>query len=354
MVDVMTAFTLVEHAGAATAQPPQGEPGYQRILSPERRPQRTRDGWISVLPYTRENFEDLFRAGGRDDLAEDGRIHSARVRGSTTPTTSTTRCRSSSPSAPPRHGSSSATASESRPRAVPTLDELVEGLPEDEHPMAGRYKVIPQPVRFARAAGPTVRRPAALSGEHTDEVMAEVAEPAPHGPAGPSAPAETRVASSLTETFGDVTAIRTATTSPRWRCTDRRPTTSTPRCWATSSPASAGPRTTGAGSVVLCSEGRHFCAGLDFGADRHARCRRPPPLVRPGAGTGRRAPARGGRRPGRGHRRRARLGHGRRLPGRLGVEPLRRQLRPPRIPSGVRAVGDPPAGGRPAARRSSS
>jgi len=80
MVDVMTAFMLVEHAGAATARPPQGRPGYQRILNSERRPQRTKDGWISVLPYTRANFEDIFRAGDREDLANDERIHSARAR----------------------------------------------------------------------------------------------------------------------------------------------------------------------------------------------------------------------------------------------------------------------------------
>ena len=80
MVDVMTAFVLVEHAGAATARPAQGAPGYQRILNPERRPQRTRDGWISVLPYTRQNFADLFRAGGRPDLAEDERIRTTRDR----------------------------------------------------------------------------------------------------------------------------------------------------------------------------------------------------------------------------------------------------------------------------------
>jgi crotonobetainyl-CoA:carnitine CoA-transferase CaiB-like acyl-CoA transferase len=47
--------------------------------------------------------------------------------------------------------------------------------------VAGRYKVIPQPVRFSRMPGPTVRRPAALSGQHTDEVMAEVRGPGPGG-----------------------------------------------------------------------------------------------------------------------------------------------------------------------------
>jgi crotonobetainyl-CoA:carnitine CoA-transferase CaiB-like acyl-CoA transferase len=187
MIDVMTAFTLVEHAGAATAVPPQGPPGYGRILNPERQPQRTRDGWINVLAYTRENYEDLFREAGRPDLAEDERIRSARSRIAhaddlyrevaevlTTRTTSEWL----------------AFCAEARipASAVPTLEELVDALPEDEHPLAGRYKVIPQPVRFSSHPGPTVHRHAALSGEHDEEVAAEVAawadRPAPTDPVG--------------------------------------------------------------------------------------------------------------------------------------------------------------------------
>ncbi len=186
MVDAMTAFMLVEHAGAAIARPPQGEPGYQRILNPNRNPQRTSDGWVSVLPYTRQNFEDIFRAGGRADLVEDARIATARSRlehiedlylevadilAQRTTEEWLAFC----------------TASGVPASAVPTLDELVDALPEDDHPVAGRYKVIPQPVRFSRFSGPTVRRPAALSGEHTAEVMDEVTasrgspDPSPHG-----------------------------------------------------------------------------------------------------------------------------------------------------------------------------
>jgi crotonobetainyl-CoA:carnitine CoA-transferase CaiB-like acyl-CoA transferase len=189
MVDVMTAFMLVEHAGAATARPPQGPPGYQRILNPERRPQRTRDGWISVLPYTRQNFEDIFRSGDRDDLADDERIRTARgridhaddlyreVAGILTRRTTAEWlefCQASDVPASP----------------VPTLDQLVDGLDDDRHPVAGPYKVIPQPVRFSRMPGPTVRRPAALSGQHTDEVLAEVRATGPgpeRGPTGQSA-----------------------------------------------------------------------------------------------------------------------------------------------------------------------
>jgi len=174
MIDVMTAFTLVEHAGPATTVPPLGPPGYGRILNPERRPQRTRDGWINVLAYTRQNYEDLFEAAGRDDLVQDERIHSARSRIAhadslyaevagvllerTTDEWLEFCADRGIPASP-----------------VPTLEELVEELPEDDHPLAGRYKVIPQPVRFANHPGPTVRLPAAVSGQHDAEVRAEVA-----------------------------------------------------------------------------------------------------------------------------------------------------------------------------------
>jgi crotonobetainyl-CoA:carnitine CoA-transferase CaiB-like acyl-CoA transferase len=174
MIDVLTAFTLVEHAGAATAVPPQGPPGYPRILNPERQPQRTADGWINVLAYTRENYEDLFHEGGRPDLAADERIRSARSRIAHADTL----YRDVAEVLTQRTtGEWLAFCSRARipASAVPTLEELVEALPEDEHPIAGRYRVIPQPVRFSAFPGPTVHRPAALSGQHTDEVLAEVA-----------------------------------------------------------------------------------------------------------------------------------------------------------------------------------
>jgi crotonobetainyl-CoA:carnitine CoA-transferase CaiB-like acyl-CoA transferase len=181
MIDVMTAFTLVEHAGPATTVPPLGPPGYGRILNPERRPQRTRDGWINVLAYTRENYEDLFTAAGRDDLVRDERIRTARSRiehadslyaeiaGVLLDRTTAEWLEFCADKGIPAS-------------AVPTLEELVEDLPEDEHPLAGRYRVIPQPVRFANHPGPTVHRHAAVSGEHNAEVRAEVAGWAAHHP----------------------------------------------------------------------------------------------------------------------------------------------------------------------------
>jgi crotonobetainyl-CoA:carnitine CoA-transferase CaiB-like acyl-CoA transferase len=83
MVDVMTAFMLVEHGadaisavppGTAPGAAPRATPGYQRILTPNRRPQQTKDGWIHILPYTSAHYEALFGVGGRTDLLGDARF----------------------------------------------------------------------------------------------------------------------------------------------------------------------------------------------------------------------------------------------------------------------------------------
>ncbi len=56
--------------------------------------------------------------------------------------------------------------------AAAGLDEVIDALPEAEHPDAGPYKLIPPPARFS-ATPASVRRPAPLPGQHTHEVLAE-------------------------------------------------------------------------------------------------------------------------------------------------------------------------------------
>ncbi|HXW38116.1 MAG TPA: CoA transferase, partial [Acidimicrobiales bacterium] len=53
------------------------------------------------------------------------------------------------------------------------LDDVIEGLPERDHPVAGRYRVVPPPVRFSRSPA-TVRSDAPLIGQHNREVLSEV------------------------------------------------------------------------------------------------------------------------------------------------------------------------------------
>ncbi len=70
MFEAMASFILNEHLAAATFHQ-HGNVGYSRVLSPDRRPYRTRDGWIAVLPYTGEQWRRfLLEAGAPDVLAQ--------------------------------------------------------------------------------------------------------------------------------------------------------------------------------------------------------------------------------------------------------------------------------------------
>ena len=80
MLETMTAFVMAEHMGGLTFEPPLGPPGYARMLAPDRRPHRTADGHICILPYTDRHWRDFFRIAGRPDLAEDPRLADAETR----------------------------------------------------------------------------------------------------------------------------------------------------------------------------------------------------------------------------------------------------------------------------------
>jgi crotonobetainyl-CoA:carnitine CoA-transferase CaiB-like acyl-CoA transferase len=74
MFETMVAFNLVEHIGAHAFEPPLGAAGYPRLLTRFRRPFRTRDGHVCLLPYTDRNWRDFFDLAGRPELREDPRF----------------------------------------------------------------------------------------------------------------------------------------------------------------------------------------------------------------------------------------------------------------------------------------
>jgi crotonobetainyl-CoA:carnitine CoA-transferase CaiB-like acyl-CoA transferase len=67
MFELMAAFNLSEHLGAATFAE-DGSVGYARVLSPGRRPYQTRDGWVGVLPYSERNWTRILIEIGRSDV----------------------------------------------------------------------------------------------------------------------------------------------------------------------------------------------------------------------------------------------------------------------------------------------
>ena len=69
MFELMAAFSLCEHLSAATFEE-DGKVGYVRVISPSRRPYKTKDGWVGVLPYTERNWTKVLTEIGRADVAE--------------------------------------------------------------------------------------------------------------------------------------------------------------------------------------------------------------------------------------------------------------------------------------------
>jgi crotonobetainyl-CoA:carnitine CoA-transferase CaiB-like acyl-CoA transferase len=69
MFELMAAFSLSEHMSAATFEE-NGKVGYVRVISPSRRPHKTKDGWVGVLPYSERNWTKILNEIGRGDVAE--------------------------------------------------------------------------------------------------------------------------------------------------------------------------------------------------------------------------------------------------------------------------------------------
>lgn len=80
MFEAMVSFLAVEHLAGKSFQPPLGPSGYARSLSAHRRPYRTADSYIAVMPYTGAHWRSFFEAAGRDDWAADETLASDAAR----------------------------------------------------------------------------------------------------------------------------------------------------------------------------------------------------------------------------------------------------------------------------------
>jgi crotonobetainyl-CoA:carnitine CoA-transferase CaiB-like acyl-CoA transferase len=174
MFDTVLGFNLVEHLSRAAA--PGEKAGYNRILNPYRRPHRTKDGYIAMLPYSDKSWSDLYHAVGHEHELSDpwfrrrlqnprpvyaslGRILATR----TTAEWLELAAELGIPAGP-----------------VPSVDEIINDpsqhrgvLSEHEHTAAGRYRQIAPAVRFGQSPA-AVRREAPLLGADTEEVLREI------------------------------------------------------------------------------------------------------------------------------------------------------------------------------------
>ncbi|MGI5144472.1 MULTISPECIES: CaiB/BaiF CoA transferase family protein [unclassified Streptomyces] len=174
MFESALAFNLAEHLARAAV--PGGESGYVRLLTPYRRPHKTKDGYIALLPYNDKNWHDLYHAVGHahelDDpwfqnrLENPGPIYASLgkiLRERTTAEWLELAEELGIPAGP-----------------VPAMDEIVNDpsqhrgvLSEHEHPVVGPYRQIAPPTRFSRTPA-SIRTHAPLLGQDTVPVLEEI------------------------------------------------------------------------------------------------------------------------------------------------------------------------------------
>jgi crotonobetainyl-CoA:carnitine CoA-transferase CaiB-like acyl-CoA transferase len=177
MYETIVSFTLLEHMAGETFVPAVDGMGYERVLSPNRKPYRTKDGYIGLLPYTTAQWQRFFAAAGETALAADPRVcdpsqrsqhinmlyaELARIVATKTTAQWVALLRDADiPMTPVR-----------------TPDDLlrdphlaaVDFFREVDHPSEGRMRTLGIPVTFSRTPGSVRSLPPRLD-EHRDEIL---------------------------------------------------------------------------------------------------------------------------------------------------------------------------------------
>jgi crotonobetainyl-CoA:carnitine CoA-transferase CaiB-like acyl-CoA transferase len=76
MLETFTGFLMAEHLYGETFIPPTGHFGHTTTITPYRRPYRTKDGWLAVLPASRAQSARFFELGGLPGAYESERFTS--------------------------------------------------------------------------------------------------------------------------------------------------------------------------------------------------------------------------------------------------------------------------------------
>ncbi len=180
MFETMVAFNLVEHYRGAVFEPPEGPFGYDRLLTPYRRPYPTSDGWVCLLPYNDAQYRAFFAYVERPELADDPRFadHNSRIAHidelyalfgelSVRRTTDEWIAYCDTHSIPAARVMDLADLDADPQLAAVGLVSI------SEHPTEGAYRYVADPVIYS--ATPTrLRRHAPLLGEHAVEILSEL------------------------------------------------------------------------------------------------------------------------------------------------------------------------------------
>lgn len=80
MFETMSAFNMMEHQWGHAFEPPIDKMGYAPVATASRRPYRTQDGYLALLPYSDANWRRFFELAGEPQIMEDPRFASFAAR----------------------------------------------------------------------------------------------------------------------------------------------------------------------------------------------------------------------------------------------------------------------------------
>ncbi len=178
MMETLTAFNSVDMMGGMSFEPAIGAPGYLRMR--ERKPAKTKDGWMTMLPYSTANWCAFLEAVGRPELIDTLSIKDPVKRNQNIDVVY----------AEMRAIALTRTNAEWQElllridvphTAFTRMTEVTEQphlkavgmFPVSDHPTEGAIRVARPPTRFA-ATPADMRRPVPRLGEHTAEILREL------------------------------------------------------------------------------------------------------------------------------------------------------------------------------------
>ena len=179
MFETMVYFVMAEHLWGNAFEPPIGKAGYTRLMSHHRKPYKTLDGYIAILPYMDSHWETFCKLTERQDLLDDPRFKtlSDRVNNIDATYEETGRIMATRKTGEwiELFGSTSVPTI-----VVNTLDGLlddphlqaVDFWQEVDHPTEGRLRMTRFPMTFSETPADVRRLPPRL-GEHSAEILRE-------------------------------------------------------------------------------------------------------------------------------------------------------------------------------------
>ncbi|MBT7836078.1 MAG: CoA transferase [Rhodospirillaceae bacterium] len=180
MYEAFAGFIMNEHMQGRAYEPPLSEAGYQRMLTPHRRPYPTADGHICVLPYNDKHWAKFFELAGRPELTQDARFADQPSRSENIDALyeivgGIMQTRTSSDWQATLEAADIPVMPMNTPEDLfdcPHL-EAVGMFPEVDHPTEGRTRHLKVPIHFSKTPGGYYRHPEHV-GQSTDDVLAEV------------------------------------------------------------------------------------------------------------------------------------------------------------------------------------